>query len=491
MVVGMTTARDALEALDFGMVDSESEPDLAKRFVRTSDFDDFLQPKYVLVIGAKGSGKSALFEMFSKHLPSTRRLAGDRMNRVLVSTGTGFGDLTELTTADINRFHAQGDFQYDALWKVYIAFKCAIALGQQGYSSTGPLRDFLRLTKGIKDYRIAPILSSAWQLVGGSAPGGIEVNVMGSGATVTGGRGAIDVLDLLADVQDVLQRNNNTLWLLFDKIDELHPTEPDKRRTALEGLFPACRAVQRGFDRIIPRVFIRSDLYGSQLNFPNKDHFRDKQFEIKWGRADLALMVLKRGMAVDMVRDYVRGVVPEVGDTAAEELSAAARDAAFEVIFEKRAYPGPKEALTLKWMIDRASDAKGHAFPRELINYGNISRDKQRGRGGPSETALISGRSVVDAYYDVSKNRREDFLAEFPGLKEHFKRFRGRHDSPFQRSELEEMFAGLEPSGEDAIERLVEIGVLGTGRKDVSTADEFDVPRLYRAGLGLQIIARP
>jgi hypothetical protein len=487
----MTTARDALNALDFGMVDSESEPDLDKRFVRTSDFDDFLNPRNVLIIGAKGSGKSALFEMFSKHLPSTRRLAGDRMDRVLVSTGTGFGDLTELTTADINRFHAQGEFQYDALWKVYIAFKCAIALGQQSYSSNGPLREFLRLTKGLKDYRIAPMLTSAWQLVGGSAPSGIEVNVMGNGAKITTGRGTIDVLDLLADIQDVLQRNNQRLWLLFDKIDELHPTEPDKRRTALEGLFPACRSVQRAFDRIVPRVFIRSDLYGPQLNFPNKDHFRDKKFEIKWERDDLALMVLKRGMAVDAVRGYVRAVVPEVGDTAAEELAPATREAAFDVLFEKRAYPGPKEALTLKWMIDRASDAKGHAFPRELINYGNISRDKQRGRGGPAETALIAGRSVVDAYYDVSRNRREDFLAEFPDLEEHFKRFRGRHDSPFQRSELDDMFAELAPTGEGAIERLVEIGVLGTGRKDVSTADYFDVPRMYRAGLGLQIIARP
>jgi hypothetical protein len=47
---------------------------------------------------------------------------------------------------------------------------------------------------------------------------------------------------------------------------------------------------------------------------------------------------------------------------------------AIEVIFDKRAYTGPREAQTLAWMIARATDAKGGTFPREMIVYGNTQR---------------------------------------------------------------------------------------------------------------------
>jgi hypothetical protein len=47
------------------------------------------------------------------------------MSGVLVATATGFNDSSELTATDINSFHQLGGFQYDALWKVYIALKLA------------------------------------------------------------------------------------------------------------------------------------------------------------------------------------------------------------------------------------------------------------------------------------------------------------------------------------------------------------------------------
>ena len=134
----MAERRGALSALDFGRVDSESEPDLDRRFLRTDDFGRFLDPRNLLILGAKGSGKSALFEMFSKHLPATRELAGERLDGVVLATDTGFGDLSELTTADIQGMQGLEGFQYESLWRLYIALKAGIALGQQGYSSTGP-----------------------------------------------------------------------------------------------------------------------------------------------------------------------------------------------------------------------------------------------------------------------------------------------------------------------------------------------------------------
>jgi hypothetical protein len=488
----MASAAAALSSLDFGEVDSESEPDLERRFVRTDDFDRFLNPHHVLILGAKGSGKSALFEMFSKHLPSTHKIAGERLNKVLIATGTGFGDMTELTTTDIQSFRQLESFQYDNVWKLYIALKLAMEMGRLGYSSDGALRDFLRATRRVRDYRIGPMMSSAWQLIAGNAPAEIEINVMGSGARIKSSRGSLDVLDLLKDIHDVLEKNGRNLWMLFDKIDEIHPTDPDQRDRALEGLFPACMTIQRAFPRIVPRIFIRTDLYGPNLSFTNKSHLVGKEFEIKWGSEDLRLLLVKRALTSAEVRDYAIAHVPDAVGKDVEALPEAVVGELFDVIFDKRPYSGANEAKTLNWMIARATDAKGGTFPRELINYGNIAKANQVSKGGPGDPGLIGGRSVVEAYYEVSRIRCQTYLSEFPDLRPHIRQFQGKHDAPFERAELLEMFESLNPAGDGAIDRLHDIGVLAPlGKQDVAVATRFDIPRLYRAGLGLSIIARP
>lgn len=481
----------ALAALDFGRVDSESEPDLDRRFLRTDDFGRFLDPRNLLILGAKGSGKSALFEMFSDHLSAARHLAGERLDRVLLTTGTGFGDMTELTTADIQGMQGLDGFQYESLWRLYIALKSAIALGKQGYSSTGPLRDFLRVIGDARDYRIAPMVGSLWQTVVGNAPREVEVSVMGTGARIVSGKDSLDVIDLLEDVQRVLSTHGQHLWVLFDKIDELHPSDPDRRRETLQGLFPAVMAVTRAFPRIIPRIFIRTDIYGPDLHFTNKSHLADKAFEIEWDTDDLRTLLIKRAIVEPQVAELVTEQVPAI-TAGVETLDSRQRLLAFRVIFDERAYRGPREAELLSWMIARATDAHGSTYPREMITFGNRAKENQATRGGPGDDGLISGRAVVDAYAEVSRIRCETFLSEFPELSQHIRRFRGQHDSPFTRRELDDLMRGLDPSGLPAIERLHEVGVLSpAGGRDVAVADRFEVPRLYKSGLGLQIIARP
>ena len=65
----MATARGALKALDFGEVDAESEADLERRFVRTADFNRFLDPG-----NPKGRGNGSVVPTGPASSCSTRRL---------------------------------------------------------------------------------------------------------------------------------------------------------------------------------------------------------------------------------------------------------------------------------------------------------------------------------------------------------------------------------------------------------------------------------
>ncbi len=64
--------KELLELLQFGNVDSESEENLDNKFIKTRDFNEFLDSKKALILGAKGSGKSALFQMFAKYESKAR-----------------------------------------------------------------------------------------------------------------------------------------------------------------------------------------------------------------------------------------------------------------------------------------------------------------------------------------------------------------------------------------------------------------------------------
>lgn len=98
---------ELLNALEFGSVDSESEKDLDSKFIKTKDFNDFIKPQKALVLGSKGSGKSALFQMFAKYEDSARKLADLKKSEVLIVTGTGFNDIKELQTDDFKKLLRQ------------------------------------------------------------------------------------------------------------------------------------------------------------------------------------------------------------------------------------------------------------------------------------------------------------------------------------------------------------------------------------------------
>jgi hypothetical protein len=473
-----------LDRLDFGMVDAESETLLAQRFVRTSDFDRFLDDRYVVVVGAKGSGKSALFEMFAKNLPSVRALSGTRLDAVLVGTGMGFGDLSEMSGGDLQTLRQDGAFQYEPFWRLYICLRAAHELGRQGYTSTGPLRTFLRAVHKAPDYRILPIAKALWRASVGTPPESVKVSVAGTAVEIAAGKEVLDSTALLTDIESVLEASGRKLWLLFDKVDELHPSNPAERRTALEGLFPACMAVRRFFPHLVPRVFIRSDLYGRNIHFTNKSHLADKQFEIRWDMPALESLLLKRALVHVDVRAYVARRA-RLQSARTEELSRSEVRRGVDVVFASRMTESGR-IRTLEWMRARATDSKGVTYPREMIAFANASRDIQREAGLLPGDHLISAEAVAAAYPGISKMRCEAFLSEFPHLQPHFHRFRGAPAGNFTRTALEDLLDGLDPSGADAIDQLWDVGVLRpTDGLDVSVARSFEVPLLYSSGLGL------
>lgn len=485
------SAEDALAALDFGSVNSEFEEDLDRLFVRTRDYDKFLMPNVWLALGAKGTGKSALFELFTKFEESARQLAGNSLDGVVIAAGTGFGDLSEVATGDLQALRDNADgYDHDRLWRLYIAVKAGLAIGDSSDLPRGPLKDLLRAVGDRRDFRVGPLLRELWELALGNAPGEVSVTAGGASVTIRGGSRTLDVVTLLEDVNRALVARGEVLWLLFDKVDEIWPSDREERRRALEGLMTAVMQIRRQFSAIQPKVFLRTDLW-SELDFTNKDHLTDKRIELAWTAPHLTNLLVKRAIRKGAVRSFVEDQIGALRSRAVDDWSADERNAALTTIFPATAYPGEREAAIVDWLVERVKDGRQTVLPRDTIVLASAAAEKQRDQGEAGSPSLLSREVVREAFTYTSEVRYESFLAEFPDLKDHFRRFSGQTRSDFSREELLDLMDGLRPAGDVLLERLFEIGIVRPNTGRVPTATSYEIPRLYRTGLGLIIRGRP
>lgn len=476
---------ELLEALEFGNVDSESEENLDSKFIKTKDFNNFLNPQKALILGAKGSGKSALFQMFAKYESRARELAHLEENEVLIVTGTGFNDMKELQTDDFNKLLKQEEANFDSIWELYIATKVAIKLGKAGYYIGENLMEFYKQAGLIEDFRILSILRQLWGMVIGTPIQGIDIDIKGVKVRV-GGKYSIDTQDMLTEINDTLEFENMDCWILFDKIDELFSDDYEKRKLCIESLFRTYLKFINRFPRIKFKIFLRNDIW-STLEFVNKSHISDKCVELSWNEHNLLEMLLKRILNNDKIVEYV---VNETGLDMEELLLPVNLETVFYTIFAKQVYKGKREATVISWLLARITDGLGGTYPREFINFANYSKEEQRNEKF-EEACLLSGNAIRKAFGKVSMTKCNTYLSEFPVLRAHFERFRGRDTARYEREDIVKMMSGLEPGGDDMIRALYETGMLEAQHGRGSTDSAFEIPKLFRVGLGLVLRGRP
>ncbi|QGG39895.1 P-loop ATPase, Sll1717 family [Aeromicrobium yanjiei] len=483
--------RDVLRRLGFGPLDAESDPDLSARFVRTEDFDEFLAPLNVLVLGPKGTGKSALFELFTKYEGTARAFAPHALKDVIITAATGFSDLTEVDTGSIESLRQEDGYSHESLWRLYIALRAALAVSNLENLPSGPLREFSKAVGGKRDWRLAPILKQLWRALISDKLPTPRITVRGVEIDFSVGGQDLDVTAMLQEVNRALDIEGKHLWVLFDKIDELFPTDPNERLRALEGLVLTAMEVRRTFPRIQPRIFLRTDLW-RHLHFTNKSHLEDKKVDLAWSAPQMARLLLKRAVTDEAVWNLAAEQEEQLLEVVSvEDLSDEQVATALTSIFPSSVYAGVNEASFVSWLVPRITDGLGTVLPREAIYLANQARAAQIATGGPATETLLSGKSVLTAYREMSEMRVRSYLAEFPDVSKHILRFEGLTTSTFTRQELNAKFDGLEPSGDDLLRELCEIGLLKPGGRDIATSESFDVPQLYRQGLGLVIRGRP
>lgn len=426
---------------------AELEPEkLEQYFLRAEHIDRLHDPMSVVILGGKGSGKTALF------LYATRNRREGDAEHVRVHEPRN-----PLMGPDAFVALERGGIGLDTLWRVYALAQLQADGIRLSAVASKALASLIGLARGKTD------LADAMRALG--AP---EL--------------PLEIDRAWQSVDQALAERGRTITLYFDGLDTITKGDLDARDRALRGLFSAWQSSLSKLDRVSTKILIRTDLW-EQLSFPEKSHLRARTMRLVWQPQELWLLVLKRVLhAQTFVRIAEARGLPPLSAAAAETTSIEAANTYLDVLFEERIWTG-KNSLARNWILRRLEDANAVRFPRDvlcLLQQAALEEERRlREHARTAQDAIVSRESLQRALIPTSKQRVDAVREECPELATLLASLSGVNANG-KLHELSSHIERIRPQlVEDPIEALRRAGVLGVD------GDEYRVPALYHYGLNM------
>ncbi|MFM2377484.1 MAG: hypothetical protein RLZZ143_60 [Cyanobacteriota bacterium] len=442
-----------IESLNFMPLNAgDIRSDISLLFQKTANFDKFLDQATCLIRGRKGTGKTALYLLLLRQESEARKLAYSRLDNVTLLSGHGSYNNSRPSRDEfqyINQELLEKQGTWEAVWRAYLLinvfknFKNSIfPKGQQG----AKFQAIKRIFQGLP--------SENWQSE--------HTQALVQLATDR------DLTLLIKDALDLVNqkqlKEQQTLWFLYDDLDEDFPEREDIRQQALTGLFQFVRACDaRTLTAIRFKIFLREDIW-KRLNFDNKSHFNGRDLLLQWTRIDFLRLALRQAFLSPKFKELVARFAPvESIDQATEE----ALNHALELLWGSRRRSGNKAKYVYRWVYERLTDSSGTTFPRSLSALLQGAKEQELTYKGQSSIQsptdrLLRAKSLEIGLERASEERCEAIRQEYPDL-ENFFRALERISALPSREELSQVWErtarSIIPDFDRFAELLSEIGL--------------------------------
>ncbi|MBI1790052.1 MAG: hypothetical protein HYR60_21175 [Acidobacteria bacterium] len=462
-----------------GRAENEDKETFRQTFYPVAEHVRAFDPDVVLVVGARGAGKSELFRaaVVENLLPAVLRVKpGTRLGRLDLShttwlpahpLGRDFAD-----HAGLRRFFAGHERDHDAEVDLWFAYLVRVLRGtSQELQFTNPALldspggDVEAIVGAFRELRNEPLL-------------------------------ALDRLD-----RD-LEESNRWIIVGYDELDILGGYDWEAMVRSIRGLVAFWANYARRWSRIRAKIFLRTDLFRrhGQSFGADLSKLAANRAEIIWSDRNLYAMLVKRiANSSDSLRAYCeqsRLRFTQDPDLGSLPQLAKAEDA--RPFIEKLAgqYMGAdlKKGRTFHWLLSHVRDGNGHAMPRALVRLVEEAAQQELERPLAAYNRLLDPRSLRRALDVVSKehvlqvNTHE--LPWLPGVAE---RMDGQ-GVPMPRQNAEKSLSRdwegwsksdekVHPPAQDSaalVDYLLEIGVFRQ-----RSERRIDAPDLFLAGLGM------
>jgi len=448
-----------LEKIDFGIGAAELERHLRDFFYRSTSFDLACSEKTYLVLGPKGSGKSAIFQML-----------GELQSEVQIfqKPNLWVGDEPQLR----DHWHTIQSVTESkvVLWRFYLASLIAERLLEEDILPDNLQKLYKRF---LVRWGLVREVPTKWQALRTMK---IKVgfgDFLSTELPLKSPLGATECDQVIYTAEEWLNSQNADLWLCLDSLDEvsLNGGTSDELEDLLSNLMRSVGELIR-LKRIRCKLFFRSDIYQA-LTYVNKDHFSAVKLELKWTKEDIAILLAHR-LAV---------LHPE---NKAAILYPLALQWLNEVFDWGKQYQHGFESL-----YELFKDGNRDVLPRDFVNFCVEAQKLQQTfiKQGINEAGkrLISAAAVDGALQQTAASKLSDFLQVFQNFGETFKQLKGHKSHRFTRAQLSEALGKKDPlDAQLVISELVRIGAIAV--KDnlaVNRSDNFEIPSLYRIALNI------
>ncbi|MGR3485467.1 MAG: P-loop ATPase, Sll1717 family [Paracoccaceae bacterium] len=486
------TKLSVLQDLDIGNGVAELERELLGEFFFESvEWQKLIGGRLDLILGPKGSGKSALFfQLLNQEYELSER------NILLVSSENPLGEsvFSTLANEDID---SEEDFI--RIWKLYflvLTFDLCEKNGvnhehlshvrqllvQADLHRTGwSLKQiFANVTSYVKSrlyfdsseaaLELDPILQT---------PKKIQAKFTFQNPSTTEKRAGVIAID------DALQTCNNSLvlsgseaWILVDRLDAIFPNDRETEKRALRALVRTYASL-RNLPAINPKIFLRNDIWASitkEGGFREASHLAPITARIKWSKATLAEMLLRRFLRSQQFRDFYLKSTSFVRSNSNDKLNFL-----YSLFPEQMNIYGDTRQKAFDWLIVYTMDGQDVNAPRDLIELMNAAIDHEITRLSRGDkpykrrNLLFNHEGLTHGGDTLSKTKMEQTIfAEYPQMRQFIDCFIDSPSRNFDLVKLSEIWnVNIDHAAEIAVS-LSEIGILKRSGKD-----RYLIPVLY------------
>lgn len=456
---GEPSKLDVLQSLIFAgeTAEHQNQDELIETFLSTADVDKALSPETPVVIGRKGTGKTAIF----------RKLAAEA-RAVVVTSPPGLDSHRPWTPqadfySQLAKDLDQRQIEWRQVWPAIIGLAIlqhladvpkphwltsavGAAANKHQYRTTDLLRDLRTVLK----HPDAPLLAVEW-------------------------------------LQQIDQHLTSTHLLLFDGLDTgFGNTDADRRRRndGVAGLLTATGLMAPQLQYLKFKILLREDIW-REVIVPNKSHLEARSARLSWSnQTDYLRIAIKQAWRSKPFKKLVSGRLNredfKLENTPIEYWREDFVEKAWIILAGERV-SGERTAYTKNWIWSRLADANGDHSPRALAQLLTEATKRERGfeQGNtPNTKSIIRPRALRESLDEVSTLALDALRTdEFPELAPVFEALTTIGATPFPANQL------TTPS--DLTTLAWKVGLLEIINGPSNNIEKFRVPELYRKALNM------
>ncbi|MBF8273971.1 MAG: hypothetical protein HW380_3076 [Magnetococcales bacterium] len=449
-----TKKSEILEDLKFSTGMAEYQENLLDQFIQTEWVKKALASETALVLGRKGTGKTALFRKISE---------GDKVTTIVLHAPV------ELAVRKKWMMNVDGFMEVDRIinskdgvqWRHFWCYYTLVAIGWQLENQAHDIVSVLSI-KQIKPKTIKEFLDMF-----------VSISQQPRfGLTLSD---ALTAFDLSLSTPRILVLDG--LDTGFGSSDQ----ERTRRQSAIDGLFTFWAETAPTLKNISFKIFLREDIW-KQVRLQNKSHLLGRSVNLKWkDQASYLKVALRQAMESNKFKSYLKGCLndPRLLDQDINHWSTQEVYAVWNQLVGER-MKGGNTTFSRNWVWNRLSDANQDHSPRFLLQllHHALSWELNEDAKTPYTRSIIRPRAMIVCLEKVSQESLSSLIEEeFQELNTLITTLKQIQRSPFHRSEVGTVNQYLELARE--------AGLLEVFEEDADGISNFKVPDFYRLALGI------